>query len=147
MLELLVSQRCHTNTRPPPPIFPKSLISWFHIGYVDIPFGSEAILQSAIALTGPASVTIDASHSSFQVYRDGVYDEPICSTTQLDHAMLVVGYGTLKGNDYWLVKNSWGVNWGMNGYIMMSRNKDNQCGIASAASYATGVSATLKKHF
>lgn len=104
-------------------------------GYVDIPQGSEHALKKAVASVGPVSVAIDASHETFQFYSHGVYDEPECDPEGLDHGVLVVGYGTEDGDDYWLVKNSWSEKWGDEGYIKMSRNKDNQCGIASCASY------------
>ncbi|XP_026677399.1 cathepsin L-like, partial [Diaphorina citri] len=66
----------------------------------------------------------------------GVYYEPECNSTQLDHAVLVVGYGTDEnGNDYWLVKNSWNTTWGDEGYIKMARNRENNCGVASSASF------------
>ncbi|XP_060600456.1 procathepsin L-like [Ruditapes philippinarum] len=95
---------------------------------------SERDLLIAVALEGPVSVAIDASQKSFQSYRSGVYDDPTC-TNKLNHAVLIVGYGTENGQDYWLVKNSWGAQWGENGYIRIARNKNNMCGIANKASF------------
>merc|ERR1712080_749037 len=107
--------------------------------YKTIPTGDENALQAAVANVGPISVGIDASQESFQLYQKGVYYEPDCSSQFLDHGVLAVGYGTKKmhgkSKDFWLVKNSWGTDWGMHGYIEMSRNVNNSCGIATQASY------------
>ncbi|CAK8689935.1 unnamed protein product [Clavelina lepadiformis] len=104
-------------------------------GCVDIARGSEAALMKAVEKVGPISVAIDAGHPSFQLYKSGVYYEPSCSAVKLDHGVLAVGFGVEEGKDYWLVKNSWGTVWGMEGYLMMSRNRNNNCGIATQASY------------
>lgn len=105
-------------------------------GYVDIPQGDEEALKKALATVGPVSIAIDASHESFQFYSEGVYYEPQCDSENLDHGVLAVGYGTSEeGEDYWLVKNSWGTTWGDQGYVKMARNRDNHCGVATCASY------------
>jgi len=122
-----VDQKCHFNA---------STIGATVTGFVDVPSQNEDALQKAVATVGPIAVAIDASHFSFQFYHSGVYNEIFCSSTQLDHGVLAVGYGVdPKGKKYWLVKNSWGVGWGQKGYIWMSRDKNNQCGIATSASY------------
>ncbi|XP_060552772.1 procathepsin L-like [Ruditapes philippinarum] len=103
-------------------------------GGMKVPVGNETALMDAV-FKMPVMALIDASHASFQLYRSGIYSEPLCKSTQLDHAVQVVGYGSMNGRDYWICKNSWGVNWGDRGYILMARNKGNMCGIASFASY------------
>ncbi|XP_055853685.1 cathepsin L [Episyrphus balteatus] len=116
--------------------FDKAKIGATDKGFVDIPVGDEVKLMEAIATIGPVSVAIDASHESFQFYNEGVYNETACDSENLDHGVLAVGYGTDEdGTDYWLVKNSWGTTWGDKGYIKMIRNENNQCGIATSASY------------
>ena len=73
--------------------------------FEDIPKGDEEVLQEAVAKKGPVAVGVDARGYKFKFYSHGVYDNPACSSRELTHAMLVVGYGTRYGEDYWLVKN------------------------------------------
>jgi len=106
-------------------------------GFVQLRKGDEHALKDAVATEGPVAVGIHACGDGFLFYSSGIYDSMYCaySSESLGHAVLVVGYGTENEQDYWLVKNSWGPSWGEEGYIKMSRNKFNQCGIATDASY------------
>uniref|UniRef100_A0A2P2I625 Crustapain n=1 Tax=Hirondellea gigas TaxID=1518452 RepID=A0A2P2I625_9CRUS len=105
-------------------------------GYHDVTEGDETALQEATMNEGPISVCIDAGQPSFGSYGGGVYYEPNCDSWYSNHAVTVVGYGTeSSGEDYWIVKNSWGSSWGESGYIKMARNKDNNCAIATYAVY------------
>lgn len=102
--------------------------------YYSIPEGDEASLQNAVGRIGPVSVAIDAT-DELQFYGGGLFIDQTCNTQDLNHGVLVVGYGTLQGYDYWLVKNSWGAGWGDGGYYKAARNYGNNCGIASEALY------------
>ncbi|CAN9503787.1 unnamed protein product [Ophioblennius macclurei] len=106
--------------------------------YTNVTSGDADALKVALFKNGPTAVSIDAAHRSFVFYSHGVYYEPACGNTpdDLDHAVLAVGYGTLQGEPYWLVKNSWSTYWGNDGYILMSM-KDNNCGVATDATYVT----------
>merc|ERR1712013_492973 len=105
-------------------------------GWVNVTSGDLDGLKVAIAAHGPVSVAIDASHKSLGFYSNGVYYEEDCNNDidGLDHAVLAVGYGEILGQKYWLVKNSWSTYWGNDGYVLMSQ-KDNNCGVATAATY------------
>ncbi|XP_054817242.1 senescence-specific cysteine protease SAG39-like [Prosopis cineraria] len=106
-------------------------------GYEDVPANNEQAIQKAVA-NQPVSVAIDASGSDFQFYSSGIFTGS-CGT-ELDHGVTAVGYGVTDDTEYWLVKNSWGTEWGEEGYIRMQRNvnaKEGLCGIAMQASYPT----------
>lgn len=103
-------------------------------GYTFLPKGDENALKVAVATVGPISVAIDASKPKFVFYKSGVYKDKTC-THSVNHGVLVVGYGTKNGQDYWLVKNSWGIKYGDAGYIKMARNRKNQCGITLYACF------------
>ncbi|GAV81812.1 Peptidase_C1 domain-containing protein/Inhibitor_I29 domain-containing protein [Cephalotus follicularis] len=106
-------------------------------GYQDVPRNDEESLLKALAHQ-PVSVAIEASGRDFQFYSGGVFDGH-CGT-ELDHGVAAVGYGSSKGLDYIIVKNSWGPKWGEKGYIRMKRNTgkpEGLCGINKMASYPT----------
>lgn len=106
-------------------------------GYHDVPQNNADSFLKALAHQ-PLSIAIEASGRDFQFYSGGVYDGH-CGT-QLDHGVAAVGYGTAKGMDYIIVKNSWGPKWGEKGYIRMKRNNgkpEGVCGIYKMASYPT----------
>ncbi|KAJ8753474.1 hypothetical protein K2173_019873 [Erythroxylum novogranatense] len=106
-------------------------------GYEDVPANDEAALMKAVA-NQPVSVAIDAGDSSFQFYSSGIFSGA-CGT-QLDHGVTAVGYGESNGMNYWLVKNSWGIQWGEKGYVRIQKDvtaEGGLCGIAMQASYPT----------
>ncbi|KAM3175313.1 hypothetical protein ACTXT7_008778 [Hymenolepis weldensis] len=104
--------------------------------FVKVKSKDESQLKLSVGQVGPVSVGIDASSMGFQFYQGGIYKDDECTDSEIDHGVLVVGYDQDKnGEKYWIVKNSWGTDWGNEGYIWMARDYHNMCGIASLASY------------
>ena len=104
---------------------------------------SDADLMTALTKT-IVSIAIEADQSSFQLYKSGVFTGK-CGTN-LDHAVALVGYGTMNGLDYYLLRNSWSIQWSENGYMMIGKGNDpatgkpyndgaGQCGLLLEASY------------
>jgi cathepsin L len=100
-------------------------------GYDAVTSDDENSLLSYAAV-GCVSVGVEADQYSFQYYSSGVLTG-LCGTN-IDHGVLVVGYGTTGSQDYWKVKNSWGTDWGDAGYIYICRScndngSEGECGI------------------
>jgi len=107
-------------------------------GFEDVASQDESQLLAAVNL-GPVSVAIEADTSVFQSYSSGVIDSTGCGT-QLDHGVLVVGYGSENGQDFWILKNSWGASWGESGFFRIARSTDSGpgiCGLQLQPSYPT----------
>lgn len=109
-----------------------------HFSYcMDVPANNEYMLEKAVSIT-PVSVSIEADTRVFQFYSGGILDSTSCGT-QLDHGVLAVGYGSEQGQDYWIVKNSWGEDWGEEGYVRIAKSSSTDttgiCGIAMDASF------------
>lgn len=104
---------------------------------VDVTKGNELHLKEAVFHT-PISVAINANSKTFQFYSSGIITPEDCNN-ELDHGVLLIGYGEEEGKKYWLLKNSWGTGWGENGYFRLERtdNEDTNgtCGIALQPSY------------
>lgn len=103
----------------------------------DVKPNDQISLKGAVAKQ-PVSIAIEASTRYFQSYSGGILDSAECET-QLDHAVEIIGYGTDNGVDYWTVRNSWGPNWGENGYVRLKRtystNDVGICGLAIEPSF------------
>lgn len=119
----------------------KCLQKWTNLegkisGFAGVPWFNEEQLKVAVAKQ-PVSVAVQANQKVFHLYKEGIIDSG-CGH-QLDHAVLLVGYGEEKGRKFWIVKNSWGPKWGEGGFVRILRQEGvmgpGMCGVATYGTY------------
>lgn len=108
-------------------------------GSVNITEGDEVELGEAVFEHGPVSIAFEVV-DGFRDYTSGVYTSDVCknSPSDVNHAVLAVGYGEEDGMKYWIVKNSWGADWGDEGFFKIQRDV-NMCGVAVCNSFPQDV--------
>jgi len=114
-------------------------VAFKNTGFEEVTANNSEALKAAVAQQ-PVSVGIEASSTTVQLFQSGVINAG-CGTG-LDHGVLVVGYDNSNaGHGYWIVKNSWGPKWGLNGFFNIAMGSQNSgagaCGINMMASYPT----------
>jgi len=120
-------------------------------GFKDVPANDPHSMKMAV-YKQPVSIAIDAANQDFMMYTSGVLSSAYCGT-MLDHGVLVVGWGVEESSDgkpaeeYWIVKNSWGGEWGEDGYVRMKKlnrkMSPGECGMYMDASYPTASSSAI----
>jgi cathepsin L len=117
----------------------KAQVKFQNTGYGNVTKMNEVALAQAV-VTQPISVCVEADQPVFQLYTGGIISSASCGT-QLDHAILAVGYGVQGKQDYWIIKNSWGASWGLQGYLYIlktsSTNTNGICGVAMNPAFPT----------
>ena len=105
--------------------------------YVSLPSKNETAMAAAVYHIGPLSIGVNANQD-WQLYQKGIYnptpDQCNSSPEYQDHGVIVVGYGSENGLDYWVIRNSWGADWGEAGYIRLARG-NNSCGVSDSVTY------------
>ncbi|KAG6464167.1 hypothetical protein O3G_MSEX014328 [Manduca sexta] len=104
-------------------------------GHVNVTSRNARALKAAIRGNGPAVVIIDSKLQSFRFYKDGVLEDNSCGRrlSQVNHAVLAVGWGETNGKDYFILKNSWSEGWGDKGYVKLAAEL-NTCGVLTSPS-------------
>ena len=105
-------------------------------GFVNVTSFNVKALETAIFEHGPVTVAINANPRAFTFYSNGVFNDQSCTggVNDLDHQVLAVGYGSIRGQRYWLIKNSWSTYWGNDGYILIAQ-RNNTCGVTTMPTF------------
>jgi cathepsin L len=115
--------KCHYDQSTTPPFANVS-------NYFTLPSNEYAPLLQHVASKGPVAISVDAG--AWSSYEEGVFDGCNQTNPDIDHAVLLVGYGVDAAHGpYWLVRNSWSAAWGEKGYIKVKRtdNEQGRCGM------------------
>ena len=110
------------------------------LNYTDVPNNSTNALKAAISMA-PVAVSVDSEHDMFEFYKSGIIDSLECGT-YLDHVVTAVGYDVSNSTEYFIVKNSYGQGWGIDGYVHIATGHDTDggiCGILTGSSYVNDV--------